>query len=147
MAGFEEIGDVEAFLDAFGNETVEAKPGYAEAGGQYCAVGVACRVKRSLELRDLSRRWDGAMKGWYVSQFACGTLCERAVHLFGVPSLFEGLAVRTMNLLVGARGSGLPFHYHQKTWQALSFGRKAFVSTPSCVTVISFCHSSGKVPA
>lgn len=47
-----------------------------------------------------------------------------------MPELFADRPVRTMNLLVGSSGSGLPFHHHQKTWQMLSFGRKAWFLVP-----------------
>ena len=43
--GFAAFPDMDRFLALFGNETVEALPGYAQAGGQYCAINVGCRVK------------------------------------------------------------------------------------------------------
>lgn len=83
-AGFRDVPDMRAFLAAFGNETVDAKPGYAQAGGQYCAAGVPVHVAVTLRLGDLAREWDAAMRGFYVSQFGCGPLCERTVASFGV---------------------------------------------------------------
>lgn len=121
---------MDRFLALFGNETVEALPGYAQAGGQYCAINVGCRVKIRATLSDLASQWTGALAGFYVSQFGCGPLCERVLPYLGVPELFADAQPRTMNLLVGPARTGLPFHYHQRTWQALSFGRKAWFLVP-----------------
>ena len=128
--GFAAFPDMDRFLALFGNETVEALPGYAQAGGQYCAINVGCRVKIRATLSDLASQWTGALAGFYVSQFGCGPLCERVLPYLGVPELFADAQPRTMNLLVGPARTGLPFHYHQRTWQALSFGRKAWFLVP-----------------
>ena len=71
--GFGAFPDMDRFLELFGNETVEALPGYAQAGGQYCTIGVPCRVRRTAPLRDLARDWTGELTGFSLRGHRSGS--------------------------------------------------------------------------
>mmetsp|Transcript_93291 Transcript_93291/g.273095 ORF Transcript_93291/g.273095 Transcript_93291/m.273095 type:complete len:456 (-) Transcript_93291:196-1563(-) len=118
---------MEAFLALHGEETVLARPEYAQSGS-HLKTDASGSVTASF--RDLARIWNDTFV--YFSDFMCsaGSLCDKASVQFGAPALFASKAFMSKNFLVGGPDSGLPFHKHGMTWQGLSMGRKAWYVMP-----------------
>lgn len=124
---FNDFPDVRRFFDRYGDAVVRARPEYAQAGGSLALFGDLSKVERRVKVRELVS--SGTTTPLYYNDFDCEEFCQIIKDSIDVPALFAGPVLST-NLLLGGHGTGLPFHKHQKTWQGLLFGRKAWFVVP-----------------
>lgn len=55
---------------------------------------------------------------------------QRFIQKVSIPAWFVADSRASTNFLIGGIGSGLPFHRHEKTFQMLVNGRKAWFLVP-----------------
>merc|ERR1712176_1400326 len=115
------------FVELFGTSVVKAAPEYGQAGG--FGANIDNQAAHQTRLKDLVKSWNDTH--FYYSYFECpaGSVCSKVWKQLGTPEIFKGKSTST-NFLICGPESGLPLHAHQKTWQGLVTGRKAWFLIP-----------------